>query len=114
RLRIARLAFLTKPDLDVGEHPRPGQKPRLLEHHADILRTHLLTEGDGSRIDRFQPCDQAQQGTLAAAAAPDDRDELSNRDMQIDAAQHLVGTERLAQAPDLKGKSTRDISGSPQ
>ena len=30
-------AFAAEPDFDIRQHARPGQQPRLLEHHADVL-----------------------------------------------------------------------------
>ncbi|MNL76806.1 hypothetical protein D3C87_2028310 [compost metagenome] len=44
-----------------------------------------------------EACEQAQQGALAAAAAPDDGDELAGRDMQVDIAQHLALAKGLLQ-----------------
>jgi hypothetical protein len=87
-------------NFDIVEHPRPGKQPRLLEHHADVLVPGSLAKGDGAGIARLQPRNQAEQRALAAAAAPDDGDELAGRDMQVDAAKHLVVAEGFAQAAD--------------
>ena len=93
-------AVATEANLDIRYHPRPRQQPRLLEHHPDIFRLRFPAETDGAGIDALKTGDQAQQRTFAAAAAADDRDELPGRDMQVDAAQHLVVAERFAQGPD--------------
>ena len=50
-----------------------------------------------ARARLFQPEQHAQQSALAAAAAPHDGDEFTGADVQIDAAQYLIFSKRLAQ-----------------
>jgi len=69
------------------------------------LRAHIFTKADGAGIDGLKPGDQAQQRALAAAAAADDGDELPCRNVQVDAAQHLVVSERFAQGTDGERKA---------
>src|SRR5437667_21264 len=87
-------------DLDIGEHARPWQQSRLLEHHPRILRARFRAKTDASGIDALQASNQTQERALAAAALADDRDELARGNMDVDAAQHLVVTKRFAQAAD--------------
>src|SRR6478609_3978157 len=104
-MRIAGGAIAAETDLDVGENTRPGQQPRLLEHHADVLHLDFVAEADASGVDLFEAGDEPQQCALATAALADDRDELAGRDVQVDTAQHLVVAEGFAQAPDAERKA---------
>jgi hypothetical protein len=54
-----------------------------------------------------RPAINRSKRALAAAAAPDDRHELPGRNVQVDAAQHLVVAERLAQAANGQRQSAR-------
>src|SRR4029077_10924105 len=80
-------------------------KPRLLEHDANVLGARLLIKGDGACVGTLQPRDQPQQRALATASAPDDSSELAGRNVQVDATQHRVITERLVQAANGKRES---------
>src|SRR6185312_10530623 len=104
-LCIRRCAVAAEANLDIAEHPRPGQESRLLEHHADVLAACFPAKGDRSFIRAFEAGDQPQQRALAAAAAAHDRNELSCGNMKVDAAQHGVVAERLAQAADGEGEA---------
>ena len=46
RLRVRRIPLAAEADFDIRQHPRPWQQPRLLEHHADVLRARVLAEAD--------------------------------------------------------------------
>jgi hypothetical protein len=50
----------------------------------------LRIERDGAFVRGFQPGNEPQQGALAAAAAPDDGDELARCRAQFDTVQHLA------------------------
>ena len=68
-----------------------------------------------ARGDRFKARDQPQQRALAATAAADDGDGLPCRNVQVDAAQHLVVAERFAQSPDRQRKpAQQDVRIAPQ
>jgi hypothetical protein len=86
RLCTRRCAVATKADFDIRKDASPGQQPRLLKHHADVFRARCFAEADAPGTDGFKTRDQAQQRTLAAAAAADDRDELSGGDVKVDTA----------------------------
>ena len=68
----------SRPDRPrLRQHGRPGQQARLLEHHADIVAGAApAPRTDAAGVARFEPGEQSQQRALAAAAAPDDGDEL--------------------------------------
>ncbi len=99
-----------RADFDVRQHPRPGQQPRLLEHHADVLRTGVFAKTDGAGADGLQAGDQAQQRALAAAAAADDRHELAGGNVQVDAAQHSLSPNDLRRARMVSGRPRDDVS----
>ncbi len=110
-------ARASRTHLDVGKDARPGQQARLLVHDAHgIVRVvgRLLRLAQPERaIGRLvETGDEAQERALAAAAAPDDGDELPGRDMEVDAAQHLCLAETLAHTTHSEagpGRSTRRI-----
>ncbi len=82
--------------LHVLQHGAPGQQARFLEHDAHVVACGIA-QRQRARRRRLQAGQQAQQGALAAAAAPDDGDELAGVHVQRDAAQHLAFAEALAQ-----------------
>jgi len=45
-LRIRRIPLASETDLDIRQHARPWQQPRLLEHHPDVFRTCFLAKAD--------------------------------------------------------------------
>ena len=104
RARRPHLRAGAEADLHIRQHARPGQQPRLLEHHPHVRRClrALLLELEAAGVVAVEAGDQPQQRALAAAAAADDGDELAGRNAQVDAAQHLVVAERLAQAADVQ------------
>ena len=63
-------AWAAETDLDIAEHARPRQQPRLLKHHADVFRACLFAERNGPRGDALETGDQPIQnenGTVWAA-----------------------------------------------
>ena len=56
-----------------------------------------IAKTEFARARLLQPEQHAQQSALAAAAAPDDGDEFTGADVQIDAPQYLIFSKRLAQ-----------------
>jgi hypothetical protein len=82
-----------------------------LEDHAHVLaqRAHRLRVAMAQRlaVDReraflelFEAVDAAQQRALARAALADDGDHLAAAHREVDALQHLVRAEALAQRAD--------------
>jgi hypothetical protein len=55
-------------------------------------------DGDGARIGRFEPGDEAEEGGLAAPARPQDSDELAGLDLQVDAVEGHHRSVRPAEA----------------
>ena len=80
-----------------------GQRQRL-EHHPELplvrgrVRQIRSVEEDPSRGRKLQPCDQSQQGGLAATGRPQKAHELPLRKLQVDVVHRLDLAERL---PDL-------------
>lgn len=86
-----------------------------LENKADLLASqpcqlalagpfHAHTvELDRARVGTIETAEEVEEGRLAGARTTDDRDELSGRELQIDAVENLqgstAGTERPYQAP---------------
>jgi len=96
---------------DVVDHSLPGQQARVLEHQPHlfaVVRQALAGAVDGAPAWLVQPGQQAQQGALAAAAAPDHGDELARRDVQVDALKHLAFAEGLADAFDRQRDALAD------
>ncbi|MCY1181021.1 hypothetical protein D9M73_215020 [compost metagenome] len=78
---------------DVVDHLFPWQQPRFLEHQPGVFtglaqrrraRQQLAASG------LVEPREQTQQGAFTATATPDDGDELSGRNMQVDVTQYLA------------------------
>ena len=66
RARASRLAALgAETDLDIGEHARPGQQPRLLKHHARDLGARR--DARRTRCGR-RPARRARRSTAAACS----------------------------------------------
>ncbi|MNN13011.1 hypothetical protein D3C81_1260270 [compost metagenome] len=88
----------------------PGQQTRILEHQAGFLAGIGQRRGTCQQLagaGLVEPCQQAQQGALAAAAATDDGDELPRRDVQVDAFEDFTLAKRLAQAVRRQGDATQ-------
>src|SRR5438552_3995770 len=105
-------AALEPEDLDRQQHVledgAPREEHRRLEHHPDAP----ARPGDPRRTDADvpgagveQPADQLEQRRLAAAARPDESDELPGQDLHADLAQRFerdraLGGESLADVAD--------------
>jgi hypothetical protein len=82
------------PDV-AGDRP-PRQEARLLEHEADVRigAAHLpVIEEHAARVGRQQARDDPEQGALAGAVGPDERDDLAGLDRQVNV---IEGDEALA------------------
>src|SRR5262249_51890508 len=104
-------------EVDVLEHGVPREQRVLLEHEGDVawhrpgdpLARDFHRAGRG----RHQPADDVEQGRLAAAARPDQAEELAARDVERGVAQraHVAGValfaELMRDAPD----PDRDLIG---
>jgi hypothetical protein len=73
------------------------QQPRVLEQDARARATDAAADVQQARVSLLQPGDVAQQRALAAAAAPDDGDELARRQAQRHVLQHRPLAVALAQ-----------------
>ena len=90
-------------EIDVLDHRVPGKQRVLLEHEGDVVRhrpAHRLAgdfHGAGGR--RHQAADDVEQGGLAAAARPDQTEQLAARDVERGVAQreHVAGVAFLAE-----------------
>ncbi len=98
-----------------------------LKHHADVganarelalsaaaTRGPFAAVADLHAVDRdragiigLEQVHAAQHGGLAAARSADDADHLAARNVEIDAAQHLVLAEALVQVAHLDQRSVR-------
>ena len=93
--------------LDVALDAPPVEQDRCLEDHPVVavaagLRRRLAVDEDLAGGRRGEVADDPQQGGLAAARRPDERDELAGPDRQVDAGQRLDGTSPLpARGEDL-------------
>jgi hypothetical protein len=96
-----------EPELDVVLHGQPGQQGKALEHHG-----HLgvgAADGPAGVQDAppggwDQPGHDAQQRALAAAAAPEDGDDLPNPHLHADITQ-----DREYAVPFGQGKGLDDV-----
>src|SRR6185369_9552886 len=87
-------------ELDVGLDRPPGQQRGVLEDVAEALRL----DRHGAAGGGVQAAGDAQQGALAAAGRPDDRDELAGRDGDVGAGQgDRAVLERLVDALEPQG-----------
>ena len=71
---------------------------------VDVTNLHAV-DRDRAGIVRLEQVHASQHGGLAAARGTDDADDLAARDVQIDATQHLVLAEALAQVAHLHERS---------
>ncbi|MNP43578.1 hypothetical protein D3C76_1374040 [compost metagenome] len=86
---------------DVVDHLFPRQQASVLEHQAGFFAGLGQRCGTGQKLTGaglVEPGQQAQQGALATAAAPDDGNELAGRNVQVDTTQHFTLAKGLAQA----------------
>ncbi|MNE66423.1 hypothetical protein D3C80_1619760 [compost metagenome] len=82
-----------QPQPHVVDNRFPRQQARILKHHAGIvlnIRQRRIARQQFPTVRCLQPGEQAQQGAFAPAAAPDNRNKLSGRDMQIQRVQDSV------------------------
>ncbi len=81
----------------------PREQRRRLGHEADLLvasglgRRHAVDD-DLARRRLFEAGDQAQQGGLAAARRPEERDRLAVTDVEVDRCKRVERPERLRDA----------------
>src|SRR6185436_11609606 len=101
---------------DVLEHRRGVEECSALEHDPEALANPVegppLEAGHVLAVDEHtpavgadQPEEVSQKHRLAAAGAPDDDHQLGGRDVEVDAAQDLLGPEALAEPLDPNGGS---------
>ena len=76
---VAALGAVEQRQRDVLLHPAPRQQPRLLERDGRAAGDLDLARGD-----RVEVRQAAQQRRLAAAAAPEQGDELAGPDVEVD------------------------------
>jgi hypothetical protein len=93
--RADQLGVLSSLDLqrqcDVASHRLPRKQGVLLEHVADLLPATTLRRAQ-SNLTRLRGDDRrqdVQERALAAAARPDDRDELTVGDVERDILEHI-------------------------
>ncbi len=94
----------------VVEHIEVREQVEALEHHADLLaqavhvhmlcRQVLAAEPHMALIRRLEQVDAAQERRLAGARSADDRDDLAGHDIEVDALEHLMLAEALAEPLD--------------
>ena len=91
-------------DADIGDHPLPGEQPRILEHdrgggrqtlHSRAVQRHRPSVGG------FEAGEQPQQRAFAFAAATHDADEGTRIDREVEAGEHDAAAERLGDLPKL-------------
>ncbi|MNC57438.1 hypothetical protein D3C75_1070980 [compost metagenome] len=78
---------------DVVDHFLPRQQPRFLEHQPGVfacLAQWRRTCQQLAAAGLVEPREQTQQGAFTATATPNDGDELSGRNMQVDVTQYLA------------------------
>ena len=99
---VARGAAQFQPEGDVPGDRQVRVQRVVLEHHGDVAVLRLdpgdvaAADPDAAAGDVLQPGDHAQQRGLAAARRPDHHGEPAVGHRQVDAVDHLVGVERLA------------------
>jgi hypothetical protein len=98
---VDRPAVGAEPDLDVSEHTRPREQPRLLKHDPNRICIRLpfgsLSEPQLSTGGPIEADQQPKQSALAAAAAADHGHELARTDVKIDAVEHLLPPEGFSE-----------------
>ncbi|MNE61501.1 hypothetical protein D3C80_1567200 [compost metagenome] len=100
RFKGSRPPVARQAQANVVDDLLPRQQARVLEHQAGVFLGFAQRRGTGQQLAAtglVEPGEQAQQGALAAAAAPDNGDELPGRNMQVDVTQHLALAEGLLQ-----------------
>ncbi|GCC48793.1 hypothetical protein chiPu_0033139, partial [Chiloscyllium punctatum] len=86
----------------------------VLEHHVDgaLVRQHLgdvaAAEQDAALIRRLEAGEHAQQRGLAAAARPEQREELAGADVERELVDRAEIPERLGDALDPQQRHVRD------
>ncbi len=76
----------------VAEHVEPGKQRRLLEHHQAMPARPLHQPAIGahfSAIGRREPGDDIEQSGLAAAAGPNQTDELAGPHIEADVVERV-------------------------
>ena len=106
----ARPALRLESPGDIARDRLPREKRELLEHHAAVgtRSAHILSvDADRARIRRDEAAHDVQERALAAAARPDDGDELAfggGEAFDVEDGERLaVLVVGLAQARDFKG-----------
>src|SRR6185295_14936593 len=92
---------------DILEHGHVAEQRVVLEHKADVplahvlLRSVLAMEQHAARIRHLQPGDDPQQGCLAAARWPEQRDQLAGGKLEADPVQRGELTKALFNVADF-------------
>jgi hypothetical protein len=92
--------------LDVIAHRHVRVEGVALEHerHVTILRLErndaLSVDADVAPVELFEPCEHPERGGLAAAARPEEDEELAIGDVEREAA-HRRGISRRELLPDI-------------
>src|SRR6185295_1064436 len=105
RLGLAHAAHLDRGERDVLQDRLVREEVEALEHHADVaaeageflalIRQSLPVDGDLALLDGLQAVDRPAEGRLARAGRPDDDDDLTTRDLEVDVLQHVQFAEPL-------------------
>ena len=81
--------------------------------YVDVpARDLLAVQEDRACVDPLEQVDAPKQRRLAGAGGPDQADDLVLADVEIDAAEHLEGAERLVHAfePQRRGARTHRVA----
>src|SRR5262249_53610934 len=107
-------AVLAEPEGDVLRDRERREECRVLEDHRDAERFLAWrkrevaceihpADGDASRVGMLETDDRAQQARFPAAALPDDREQLTRGNAEVDVAEDGVLAVALPQADEVDG-----------
>jgi len=106
-----RYAAQEQAELGVLARRRPGQQREILEHHAALAAAgpgdRVAADQDAPAIGGEEAGNGFKQGGLAAAARPDQAQELARLDRDVDADERLHRTEVLRYALDRDADGCR-------
>ena len=78
-----------EPELEILPHRHVGVEGVALEHHSDIsilgrnVIDDAVVDGNGALADLLQTCQHAQAGRLTGTVRPDEAENLSGKDLQL-------------------------------